>query len=64
VLAIGSASVVLVTFALTTLVDEPATAVTIVGIVGVSALIDLLWKRKRDATIASPKRQGDADVQR
>jgi amino acid transporter len=46
-LAILSTVVVLVAFAFTTLVEEPATAVTLVAIVVLSILIDLAWKRSR-----------------
>ncbi|WP_116450357.1 APC family permease [Blastococcus litoris] len=46
VLAVGSAAVVLVTFAVTTLVDEPATAVTLVVVLLASVAADLLWKRR------------------
>jgi amino acid transporter len=56
--AITTAIVVLVTFALTTLVEEPATAVTIVAIVAVSAAIDLWWKRRRDSGSATVDVQG------
>lgn len=48
-LAIASTVTVLVAFALTTLVDEPATAVTLVAIIVVSVVIDLVWKRSRRA---------------
>ncbi|MGK5111306.1 MULTISPECIES: APC family permease [unclassified Geodermatophilus] len=47
VLAVGSAVIVLVTFAFTTLVEEPATAVTLVAILLVSIALDLVWKRRR-----------------
>ena len=47
VLAVGSAVIVLVTFAFTTLVEEPATAVTLVVILLVSIALDLGWKRRR-----------------
>jgi amino acid transporter len=52
VLAVVSTAVVLVTFALTTLVDEPATAVTMVVILLVSIVLDLAWKRRRDTQLA------------
>jgi amino acid transporter len=45
VLAVGSTGIVLISFAATTLVDEPATAVTIVVILALSILLDLLSKR-------------------
>ncbi len=48
ILGIVSTVTVLVTFALTTLVDEPATAVTLVAILVMSIVIDLVWKRTRD----------------
>jgi amino acid transporter len=42
VVAIASTSVVLITFAVTTLVDEPATAVALVVIVALSIMLDLV----------------------
>jgi amino acid transporter len=44
-LAITSTVVVLVAFAVTTLVEEPATAVALVAIVGLSIGADAAWKR-------------------
>jgi hypothetical protein len=40
--------IVLVTFAVTTLVAEPATAVALVVILALSVALDLGWKRRRD----------------
>ena len=56
VVAIASTSIVLVTFALTTLVDEPGTLVALVVILVLSVVIDLLWKRARarDASAQPP----------
>jgi L-asparagine transporter-like permease len=48
-LAVASTAIVLVTFAFTTLVDEPATAVTIVVILVGSIVTDWAWKRRRQA---------------
>jgi amino acid transporter len=48
-LAIGSAVLVLATFAVTTLVDEPGTAIALVVILVLSVALDLLWKRRRQA---------------
>lgn len=48
VLAVVATSVVLVTFALTTLVDEPATAITLVVVLALSVVLDVTWKRRRD----------------
>jgi amino acid transporter len=46
-LAIGTTTIVLLTFAFTTLVEEPATAVTIVAILLLGVLLDFGWKRSR-----------------
>jgi amino acid transporter len=51
VLGIGTTAAVLVTFTFTTLVDEPATAATLVGIVLLSVVLDLLWKQRRGAQL-------------
>jgi amino acid transporter len=50
-LALGvlTAAIVLVTFALTTLVEEPATATAMVAILVVCVAIDFIWKQRRDA---------------
>lgn len=48
VAAAGSAIIVLVSFALTTLVDEPATAVAIAVILGLAVVLDLGWKSIRN----------------
>jgi amino acid transporter len=50
VLAVGSAVVVLLTFAFTTLVEEPGTAVALVVILLMSLALDLAWKRRRPVT--------------
>jgi amino acid transporter len=47
VLAIVTTVVVLVAFAVTTLVDEPATAVALVVILLLSIVLDAVWKRAR-----------------
>ena len=47
VVAIASTVIVLVTFAVTTLVDEPGTAVAIVAILLLSVVLDLGWKQAR-----------------
>jgi amino acid transporter len=49
--AIASTVVVLLTFALTTLVDEPATAVALAVILLVSIALDIGWKRTRDGRV-------------
>ncbi len=46
--AIVTTVVVLVSFAVTTLADEPATAATLVVILAFSVILDLVWKRARD----------------
>jgi amino acid transporter len=52
--ALTSVLVVLLTFALTTLVNEPATAVALVVIVLLSVALDLVWKRARASRVPSP----------
>ncbi|WP_426573094.1 APC family permease [Aquihabitans sp. McL0605] len=54
VVALVATGTVLVTFAVTTLVHEPATLWLLAGIVGLSALGDVWWKRKRPAAAADP----------
>jgi amino acid transporter len=49
VLGVLTAAIVLVTFALTTLVEEPETAVAMVAILVVCIAIDFFWKQRRDA---------------
>jgi L-asparagine transporter-like permease len=48
VLAVLSTVIVLATFALTTLVEEPATAVALLAILALSIAADAMWKRTRD----------------
>jgi len=49
--AITSTVVVLVTFAITTLVEEPATAAALAVIILLGVALDLGWKRTRDGRI-------------
>jgi amino acid transporter len=46
-LGVATTVIVLVTFAFTTLVDEPATALALVAILVLSIVLDLWWKRRR-----------------
>ena len=46
--------VVLVTFAITTLVEEPSTLVAIAVVLALSIAVDLGWKRSRTARLAVP----------
>jgi amino acid transporter len=46
-LAIGSAGIVLVTFVFSTLIHEPASIVTLVGIIVLGIVLDFWWKRVR-----------------
>jgi amino acid transporter len=48
VLGVATAVIVLVSFAVTTLVDEPATAVALVVILVLGVVLDLWWKSARD----------------
>ena len=52
--AVATATIVLVAFALTTLVTEPGTAVAIVVIAALSVALDLGWKHRRDRPTAAP----------
>jgi amino acid transporter len=54
-LALGAltAAVVLVTFAFTTLPEEPGTAVALVVILLLAVVLDLAWKRSRDRATAT-----------
>ena len=63
VLAVVSTVTVLVTFVFTTLVDEPATAVTLVVILLLSIAIDFIWKRSRERRlVAAPSIDAPDDV--
>jgi amino acid transporter len=53
IVAITSTVVVLLTFAFTTLVDEPATAVALAVILLLGVALDIGWKRMRDGRIPS-----------
>ena len=50
-LAVLATTIVLVTFVFTTLVHEPATAVTLVAILAISVALDLWWKQKSRAPL-------------
>lgn len=47
VLGVLTSGIVLVAFALTTLVDEPGTAIAMLFVLLVSVVLDLTWKRRR-----------------
>ena len=49
-LAVGTAVVVLVAFAITTLVAEPATTVALIVVLLQSVILDWWWKRSRGAS--------------
>ena len=48
VLALVTSAIALITFVFTSLLQEPASIVTLIGIVAVSILLDLVWSRMRD----------------
>ena len=50
-LAITTAAVVFVTFVFTTLIHEPATAVTMLGILLLGVILDAGWKRRRGTAV-------------
>jgi amino acid transporter len=60
VTGVASTVLVLLAFVFTTLVEEPATAATLVGILVLSVVADWWWKRTRDArqpgAVAGPQR--------
>jgi amino acid transporter len=51
-LGVLSSGIVLVAFALTTLDDEPGTAIAMLVFILLSVLIDFLWKRRRTQAVA------------
>ncbi|HEX2420224.1 MAG TPA: APC family permease [Acidimicrobiia bacterium] len=53
ILGVVTTAVVLLTFALTTLTEEPATAVAILVILALSVVLDLVWKRRRDTSVST-----------
>jgi amino acid transporter len=53
-LAMGTAVVVLIAFALTTLVEEPGTAVALIAILVLSFIVDAWWKRARGSPPPAP----------
>jgi amino acid transporter len=53
-LAITTAAVVFVTFVFTTLIHEPATAVTMLGILLLGVVLDAGWKRRRGTAVPAP----------
>ncbi len=53
IVGVITTAVVLLTFAFTTLVEEPATAVAIVVILALSVVLDLVWKRRRDSSVST-----------
>lgn len=61
-LAVGTALLVFIAFVFTTLVNEPVTAIMIVAILLLSVLLDLAWKRRREAkdslTGTRPRHEG------
>jgi amino acid transporter len=55
VLAIGSATVVLVTFVFNDLIHEPASLVTLLAILALSIALDLGWKQRRAGQTKTPR---------
>jgi amino acid transporter len=53
-LAVASTVVVLLTFIFTTLIHEPGTILALVAIVVMSAVIDVVWKRRRPPVSPDP----------
>jgi amino acid transporter len=53
-LAIGTAGVVLLAFVFTTLIHEPASVVTLLGILVISVALDYGWKQRRPGRVETP----------
>lgn len=51
-LGVLSSGIVLITFAVTTLVEEPGTAIAMAVVLAFSIVIDLIWKRRARAVVA------------
>jgi hypothetical protein len=49
IVALAAVAITLLTFTLTTLINEPASMVTLVGILILSIALDLAWSRRRPA---------------
>ena len=47
-ITVATTVITLVTFALTTLIKEPASIATLLGIVIASAILDVAWSRSRE----------------
>ncbi len=58
-LAVVSTVIVLITFAVTTLVNEPSTAVALIAILGISVALDIGWKRRRNTRSGAAKLQAE-----
>jgi amino acid transporter len=58
VVAVSSTVLVLLAFALTTLVEEPATALTLIAILALSVVVDVVWKRRRATQMLDQPRGG------
>jgi hypothetical protein len=50
ILGVLSSAIALITFALTTLVDEPGTAIVMLVVLAFSVVINLIWKQRRANT--------------
>jgi hypothetical protein len=50
ILGVLSSAIAPITFALTTLVDEPGTAIVMLVVLAFSVVIDLIWKQRRAKT--------------
>jgi hypothetical protein len=53
--AIAAAAAVLITFVFTTLIHEPASMFTLLGVVALSVALEFAWRRSNTATPAHPR---------
>jgi amino acid transporter len=59
-LAVGTAAITLITFTFTSLIQEPAAIAALIGIVVISAILDLAWSRRKPAGAAPAPKAGSA----
>ena len=63
-LAIAAAGAVFVTFVFTTLIHEPASMITLLGVLAISVALDFGWKRRRSARTGGVRLAGQLDGRR
>ena len=64
IVALAAVAVTLATFTVTTLIHEPASMITLVGILVLSIVLDIGWSSRRDRSIGPDDGNGAADLPR